>query len=665
MFLENTEFAVVIEFNAHGGYPRCVFNMVTPPKSGASPSFSDSEPVRTELQKVLTSATFRNCEKLCRFLQFVVEHTLIGEADQLKEYRIGVDVLGRPESFDPRLDAAVRLEARRLRTQLLHYYSTEGRKDAIRIEVPTGGYVARFVENSSGVAPKPYVRPLKWLSHGNSTESEHASRSRASLVLLLGLALSVTIVFLYRWHSRRGFPQMQSRSVVVLPFRNLTGRVQNETLSDGLTDELTDSLARIPGLRVLSRSSSLKFRGKAEDIRSIGRELNVGTILKGSVETSGDRLRITMQLFRAVDGSQIWSATYEPHSGETFALDGEISQSVAAELGVNGPEHSENPSTRHTPDRQALALYALARDRWDRRTKSDEWKAIEYFNQAIDQDPFYAQAYVGLAEAYVVLGGNDWAHSSEVYPKARVAAEQALRLDNSLSEAHAALAQIMLFYTWDFPGAEREFRQAVELNPNYATAHQWRGVLLIAERRFDEAAVELRKARDLDPSSLIIAVDLGFVLANSGRYGAAVELGRSVLASDPDYAPAYSLTGFAYRGQGKYKQAVEQYKKYLTLSGHDPNALKELGVTYSVSGQPSKALAIIRQLQASKVGYTPAYDIAALYASLGHKNQAYQWLEAAIRQRAPSCWQLDTDPAFNPLRSEFRFQQLRRLVMQS
>jgi len=619
---------------------------------------AEQESVRSELDRVVSSSCFRKSPRLIRFLQFVVESTLRGEAGQLKEYRIGVEVFACPPLYDPRLNPIVRLEARRLRTKLELYNGSEGIGDAVHIHIPKGHYSAVFELRPLEIAPDTATGLELPIDSGASDTLPPARNFVRNGAIFLGIALIA--LGAYWLHSRRVPPPAhQTRSLAVLPFLNLTEKPENEWLSDGLADDLTDSLARVPGLRVVARGSAFRFKDSAEDVQVIAKQLNVTEVLAGSLQTSGDRLRITVQLVRA-DGYQVWAETYEPH--DTFVVEDNISRAVGAALGVRLPESAETDAKRPSLDQREHELYLRGRYCLNRRTARDEWKAIDYFNQALEVYPLDARSYLGLAEAYVVLGANDQAPASQVYPKARSAAQRALELDKGLSGAYATLAQISLSSDWDAGSAEAKFKQALELNPNYAIAHQWYGMLLLLERRFDQAGHEFRKAQDLDPRSLIIAVDLGQLYAYMGDYDAAIEQAHKTLLYDANYVQAHELLGFAFRQKGEYAEAIEEFQKYLLLSGRDPDALRELGVTYAVSGQREKAVAILRELEALKMGYTSPYSVASVNAALGNKDQTYQWLETAISQHSSSCLQLSIDPAFDAFRSEPHFQKLLRLV---
>jgi serine/threonine-protein kinase len=616
---------------------------------------------------MLASAAFRNSEKASRFLRFVVEHTLNGESGQLKEYRIGVDVFGRHSSYDPRLDPIVRLEARRVRAKLLQYYAADGLRDAIRIDIPKGGYAAVFNPAAQPEASSVGARvQLAVPRAGGPKEAwrfgRHAGRYIA--ILLLGLVAVAAAGACWRYFQPASVPT-EPRSIAVLPFSNLTGSSDNEWLSDGLTDDLAASLAKLPGTRIAARASTFKFKGATPDARAIGKQLNASFILDGSVQSTGGQFKVSARFVRANDGHTIWSKTYPAQSLGTFGVETKISKAVGAALGIEALAEPDETSGHHVPNQRAHELYILGRYWWNRRTAPNEWKAVDYFNQALKQDPLYPQAYLGLADAYAVMGSNEYAPASDVYPKARAAAQQALALDNTLGEAHATLAQVTYCFDWDLASAEREYKRAIQLNPSYAPAHQWYGLMLATERRFKDATREMEEAQQLDPLSLVIAVDLGQIYAFSGQEGAALEQGRKNLAYDASYAGTYQLLGLAYMWKGSYREAVEEFRKYTTLAGNDSEALSDLGVVYANSGQRKAALAVLHQLEAPRATFASAYAIAAVEAALGNKDDAYNQLRTAVAQHSPSCLMLPLDPAFDSLRREPRFLALLKLVFKS
>jgi Tfp pilus assembly protein PilF len=299
----------------------------------------------------------------------------------------------------------------------------------------------------------------------------------------------------------------------------------------------------------------------------------------------------------------------------------------------------------------------------NRRTPPDLWKAIGYFNQALEKDPSYAQAYLGLAEAYSTLGANDQASPREVLPKARAAAQQALRWDESSGESHAVFAWISFLDGWNSTLAEQEFRRALQLSPDYSAAHQWYGLTLMLEQRFDESLREFDLAQDLDPLSLILSTDKGVVYYYSGQQDKAIEQARRILAHDADFADAHLLLGMARERQKQFKTAELEISRYLEVSGNDPDALMKLGVAYAHAGDRARALQMVTKMQKPSTGqYVPFYYIADIYAALGDKEAAFEWLDRALGQHSNSCLLLAIDPAFEDFRSDPRFQEATRKI---
>ena len=364
---------------------------------GREDTFAKTE-VGKELEKILSSIAFRGAEGLRRFLRYSVEHTLHGEGDQLKEYRLGVEVFDREASFDPRLDPVVRMAARRLRSKLQEYYRGEGIRDPIWIAVPKGSYAAAFSRGAAKQLPTYVVeRP---------EPTKYWRLAVIALALLLTTVIGAVIYWIRARQSQIG--SNEPPSLAVLPLLNLTGNLDNEYFCDGVTDELTSAVSRLPGVRVVARTSAFKFKNKPEDVRSIAEQLNVSSVLEGSLQKSGERLRITVQLIRASDGFHIWAQTYDRDSGDAFAVEDEITQTIADTLRVRLAQAQQAGRPRRI-NAESHELNLRGRYWLNRRTPPDLWKAIAYFNQALEKDPAYAQAYLGLAEAYSTLGANDQA----------------------------------------------------------------------------------------------------------------------------------------------------------------------------------------------------------------------------------------------------------------
>jgi adenylate cyclase len=624
-----------------------------------SPAIAPEAAVRSELERLLASPSLRDSDLLKPFLRYIVEKTLAGEGDQLKEYRLGVEVFGRDASFDPKLDPVVRMAARRLRAKLQEHYENGGRGAAVRIEVPKGGYSTSFVrvtESEVAASEIPSDRPRQ---QPIPESSVLARRRTGNVAVAFILLLAIGAAALYLRHSRLLPFNDQPPSLAVLPFLNLTGNPDKEYLSDGFTDEITGSVAHTAGLRVVARTSAFKFKGKSEDVREIGRQLNVSSILEGSIQTQGERLRITAQLIRTADGYHMWSETYEREFKDTFAVEDEISRALAAALSTRFSPVAESNTKPHTPDPVAHDLCLRGRYLGQRLSLDDLSSATSYFNQALDRDPLYAEAYAGLAAAYATEGANTMVPAAEIYPKARAAAERAIELDPNQSDAHAILANVTFFYDWDFPDAERELKRAIELDPNSARAHQWYGILLYDSRRFDEAREQFRRAKELNPLAIQIDLTVAMLAEAEHKYDQAIELDRNIL-SEHDHFVARMLLALLYADKKQYPDAVSEGQKAVALAVDDPDANLVLANIYAQSGQRDKALAIVREFVSNKKAFLVPYTVAGVYAELGDREQMYQWLDKGIELRTAAMLKLNIAEAFDPYRSEPRFQEVLR-----
>ncbi|MGB2698544.1 MAG: protein kinase [Candidatus Zixiibacteriota bacterium] len=456
-------------------------------------------------------------------------------------------------------------------------------------------------------------------------------------------------------------------SIAVLPFTNLSGDKEQEFFCDGMAEEIINALAHVEGLRVVARTSAFSFRGQETDIREIGRKLSVENLLEGSVRKAGNRVRITAQLINVEDGYHLWSEKYDRDIGDLccpediFGIQDEISLAIVDNLKVKllGDE-KKALLKRSTENLEAYNLYLKGRYHWNKRTPEGLNKAIEHFKQAIEMEPLYALAYAGLADCYSMLEQALILRPQEAYPKAKAAAEKALKIDNNLGEAHASLGLVKWHYEWDWEGVEREFKRAIELNPNYASAHQWYGVFLVCNRRYPQGITEMTKAQELDPLSPIINVAAGWLFLLARQYDQAIEQSRKALDIDPNFGFAYYSISWAYEQKGMHKEAIEEYLKGAASFGLlNADQLKSLRKAYSISGYQGfwqKHLDISKQK--SKRSYVPAYEIASIYARLGNGNQALEWLQKAFEERDSDMGSLLVDPFFDSLRTDTRFKNL-------
>ncbi len=449
------------------------------------------------------------------------------------------------------------------------------------------------------------------------------------------------------------------KSIAVLPLKNLSGDVTQEYLADGMTEELIGRLAEIRNLRVISRTSVMHFKDTQLSVTEIANALGVDAVVEGSVMREGSRIRVHAQLIRGATDEHFWSETYDRELRDVLSLQSDVAQSIArrVEVTITGEEHARLSSAR-TVDPEAYEAYLKGRFYWNKRTADSMPKAALYFEQAISKEPGYGAAYSGLADCNSGLAWHGFMSPAEVLPKAYAAAQKAVEIDPQSAEAHASLA-LVLDHKWDWAGAEAEFKRALELNPQYANAHHWYGDYLSIQGRHDEAQVEAKRALELDPLNLMIGtwVSLRYYLAR--RYDGAMEQSRNTVDLDPNFAAAHLILGESYVQQGKHKEGLDELQKAASLSGGSPLYTAQVGVSLALAGEKKEALRVIRELRdISTKRYVSPYGIAQIYAALNDKEQTYNWLETAYRDRAVWMSYLAVDPVFDSIRSEARFRDL-------
>jgi TolB-like protein/DNA-binding winged helix-turn-helix (wHTH) protein/Flp pilus assembly protein TadD len=476
-----------------------------------------------------------------------------------------------------------------------------------------------------------------------------------ALAVLLGLAiLSVLLV------RSRGHRPTAIRSLAVLPIENLSGDASQNYFSDGMTDELITDLAQISALRVISRTSVMAYKGARKPLPQIAHELNVDAVVEGTVLRAGDQVRITAQLIDASTDKHIWSQSYEGELRDTLALQDRVARAIAEQIQINlTPREKAALKSVRAVDPEAYESYLKGRYFWNKRTADGLRVALAYFKQAIEEDPNYAQAYSGLTDTYSLLG--DWQYAvmtpKQAYPKAKAAAVKALELDSSLGEAHNSLAFVLDGYDWDLDAGGKEFRRAMELSPGYATAHHWYAWHLALLGQYDEAIAEMKKAESLDPLSLIINADLAELLVLAHSYDEAIRQSRKTIEMDPNFAMAHNQLAQAYLQKHMYKEAVVELQKAVQLSGESPTCVANLARAYALSSRRNEALTLLSDLKTSSTpGFSHASEIAAIYASLGDKDEAMKWLEKGYAERFNPGVLIR--PGFDSLRSDPRFQDL-------
>jgi len=482
----------------------------------------------------------------------------------------------------------------------------------------------------------------------------------AAFVLALGVVGLVAYL-------RTRNTEVAIESIAVLPFVNQNLDPDSEYLSDGLTESIINSLTQLPNLKVIARSSVFRYKGKESDPLAVGKELGVRAVLTGRILQRGDNLMISTELLDVGDNKQLWGEQYSEKVSDLLAVQREIAKEITdnLRLKLSGPEQSR--VTKHyTENPEAYQLYLKGRFYWNKRTEEGVEKGIEYFQQAVEKDPKYALAYTGIADSYSLLTMAIDVGSlspSQAIPKARAAAMKALELDDTLAEAHTSLAFIKLNYDWDWSAAETEFRRGIELNPNSANAHHWYSHYLMAMGRTNESLAESKRALELDQLSLIMNTHLGWHYFMAHQFDLAIEQLRKTIEMDPNYGLAHWYLGLAYEQSAMYAQAAAELQTAKDLLKKNVGIEAGIGRVDALSGKRAEAEKVIDELKdRSKQIYVSSYHIASIYASLGDKDRAFEWLQGAYKERSDSLVYLKVDPKMDSLRSDPRFTDLLRSV---
>lgn len=452
-------------------------------------------------------------------------------------------------------------------------------------------------------------------------------------------------------------------SLAVLPLANESADPEAEYLSDGITESIINRLSRLSQLRVMARSTVFHYKGQRVTPAEVGRELGVRAVLTGRVLQLGGRLIVRTELVDAADGWQLWGGQYDRRPADILELQEAIAQDISENLRLKlTGQDQERLTKRHTENAEAYHLFIKARYYLHKRLTETIQQATEYFQQAIDIDPSYAAAYVGLADSYPLLNLYGALTPQDAYSKAEAAALRALEIDETLAAAHNSLGVIKLFYEWDWEGAEAAFRRSTELKPGYPDAHQRYGMLLVARARFAEAADELERARELDPLSLITKTISGYPFYYARDFGRAAERFREVLEMDPNYSMAHFRLGLTYAQEGMYEEAVAELRRSVELSG-DRDSVAALGYVCGLAGRGAEARAALSELESrEKAGFVSSYDKALVHLGLGDVEASLGWLEKAHEERSYWLIYLRVDPALDPLRTRPRFVELLRKV---
>jgi TolB-like protein len=487
-------------------------------------------------------------------------------------------------------------------------------------------------------------------------------RDRRRLFTIIALAVVVLFASGYFWLAHRArvkaaAASAQIHSIAVLPFKALGDASTDQFIGVGMTDALITKLSSIHQITVRPTSSVVKYQGADVDPSAAGRELEVDSVLDGRLQRSGDRIRLTVQLLRASDGAPLWGDTFDEKYTDIFAVEDRVSESVMRALLPTLTELQKQQLNKHyTENTEAFQSYTKGRYYWNQRTAADLRRAISFFEDAIIQDPNFALAYAGLADSYATLGVLDNVDPQNTMPKARSAAMKALELDDGLAEAHASLGYVKHRFEFDFAGAEHEFQRALELNPQYPTAHQWYGWYLISTGRTDEANAHFQRAQQLDPRSLYTNLTLGAPYFYSGQYGRAEEQFKQVLQLNPDFPLGHWWLFLTYMEEKRFDEALAQLQINAGKRNESVDVYPIVGYFYAVSGKPDQARRELeRLLHPANDDYIPPSTVASIYAALGEKEQAFDWLVRALKAHDTSLVFLRVDPRYTNLHSDPRF----------
>ncbi len=482
----------------------------------------------------------------------------------------------------------------------------------------------------------------------------------AVLVLMVATLVGLNVGGLREQLFPAGTPKIDS--IAVLPMKNLMGDPEQDYFVEGMHEALITELSKISALKVISRTSTMRYKQTDKPLPEIARDLGVQGVIEGSVLREGDQVRITVQLIHGPSDRHLWGHSFDRELRGILALQSEVARTIAEEIKVKLSPAEQARLARTRPINPAsYEAYLKGRYYWNERTPAAINRGIEFFTQALSLDANNDLAYVGLADSYTQLGYRAFLSPAESYPRAKAAALKALELNPELAEAYASLAFLYFNYELEWAASERAFQHAMELNPGYAEAHHWYAHYLMDSGRAAEALAETRRALELDPVSLIVNTHMGWHYSYERQFDKAIEHLRKTLQMAPDYYPGHLQLGRAYLRKGAYREALAELGRAKSLSQDSTEALAGVGEAYALAGQKESARRIVRELtERSQKEYVSAFDIAAVYTALGETKQAFTWLENAYRERASRLVEIKVDPAFDPLRDDPRFQDLLR-----
>jgi serine/threonine-protein kinase len=575
-------------------------------RSAAAPTQRQADDaVRGQLTRILASPTFQQGDKLKRFLTFIVHEALAGRRHELKEYVIGVHVFGKEDTFDPRTDPIVRVQARRLRAKLVRYYREEGRADETMIELPKGGYAPVFKQRDTPVLVRRSV----------------------------GAAL------------------VSRNTVAVLPFADHSIDHDLEYFCKGVREEIVNRLARLASLRILA----------SDEPRATGDKTDAAMIISGSARRSGERLRITAQLIDGATGCYLWSESVDSSVGDVFPAQERVAEAIANRI---EPELADgrpgSASRRPNENLAAHNLHLQGRYHLNQRTEEGLRKALDFFEKSLIEDAEYAPAHAGLSDAYGLLAHYGVFGPAEVWTKAAASAAAAVMLDANSAEAHTSLAHVKATQDWDWTGAEREFQRAISLDPRCATSHHWYAMSCLSPLgRLDEALDEMIVAQALDPVSSIVARDLAVIHFYRRDFETALEQCDHTIELNPHFAPAYWILGVLQEQRKDFDESAAAFERAVYLSPGTPRMQGALGRTFALSGRRKHAVEVLRKLESyAKERYVSPLEFAWIQFALGETDLGFRWMQKALEDRSFDLISIKVDPRFDPLKGDPRFETI-------
>ena len=584
-----------------------------PPKAAApKPAKGAEKATRQQLDRILSSKTFSQVDRLKRFVSFIVSEAIGGRGGELKEYVIGVEVFGKEPSFDPRTDPIVRVQARRLRSRLVRYYREEGQTDELIIDLPKGGYTPVFRRRESTAPARP--------------------------------SLTATLV--------------GRNTVAVVAFADHTAGGSLRHFCGGLRDEIVHGLLSMRSLRVLATPGD-----EGSDDR--GTRPDAALVIGGSVRTSGDRLRVAVQLVDGASGYYLWSDAIDVPAADPIAAQERIAKTIVAKLAPASADGEIVAGARHTSDNLAArTLYLQGRYHLNQRTAEGLQKAVDFFEKALVEDAQFSLAHSGLADAYGLLTHYGVLGPADVWARAAASAASAVTLDGHSAEAHTSVAHVRATQDWDWAGAEQAFQRAIHLNPRYPTAHHWYAMsCLVPLGRLDEALEQMLLAQSLDPVSSIIARDVAVIYSYRRDFEAALEQCDQTIELNPHFAPAYLTLGLIQEQRKDFDESAAAFRRAVDLAPQTPRMQGALARTLALSGKGDNARTMLQVLaELASRRYVSPFEFLTIYFALGDLRQGYAWLAKACDDRCFELLAMAFDPRFDQLRSDPRFVAIARRV---